>query len=226
MTGPTAPPAPPAPTGAAPARRVRGVVFDLDGTLADSWSLHLRCLRRSVAAVGSDRPSGARLAAAQRPTDLETLAALVPAELLAGAARAYDLALREELAGATSPVPPMPGARELVGLLRAEGLVLGICTGRSRAHARLLLDACGLPLDLTVAREDAARPKPAADGLLLALRRLGLAPEEAVYVGDSPADARQGAAAGVAATFVLGPPGPGRITALNDLPAALREARS
>ncbi|MFD9595329.1 HAD family hydrolase [Kitasatospora sp. NPDC059973] len=201
------------------------MVFDLDGTLVDSWALHLRCLRRSVVAVGLEQPSGARLAAAQRPTDLETLAVLVPAGLLGEAARAYDAAFREELAGGASPAPPMAGAREVVGLLRARGLVLGICTGRSRAHARLLLDACGLPLDLTVAREDAPRPKPAADGLLLALRRLALAPEEAVYVGDSAADARQGAAAGVAATLLLGPPGPGRLASLNDLPAVLRKAR-
>ncbi|MCG6495358.1 HAD family hydrolase [Kitasatospora sp. A2-31] len=205
-----------------------GVVFDLDGTLVDSWALHLRCLRRSLHAVGLPEPSAARLAAAQRPTDAQTLAVLVPPDLLDEAARGYDRELRRLLAEEPAERLAMPGARETVAALRTAGLALGICTGRSRAHAQALLDASGLPIGLTVAREDAAHPKPAAEGLLLALRRLGLAPGRAHYVGDSPADARQGAAAGVPTLLLRpgdGPPADGTLRSLHDLPAVLRKAR-
>ncbi|GAA2835615.1 HAD family hydrolase [Kitasatospora sp. CM 4170] len=204
-----------------------GVVFDLDGTLVDSWALHLRCLRRSLHAAGLPEPSAARLAAAQRPTDAQTLAALVPPDLLDEAALGYDRELRRLLAEEPTDRLAMPGARRTVAALRAAGLTLGICTGRSRAHAQALLDAAGLAIGLTVAREDAAHPKPAADGLLLALRRLGLTPDRARYVGDSPADARQGAAAGVPTLLLRpggGPPADGTLRSLHDLPAVLRKA--
>ena len=79
----------------------------------------------------------------------------------------------------------MPGIPALLDQLRERGLTVGVCTGRSRADAQALLDASGLAIDLTVAREDASLPKPAPEGLLRAMRLLRLVPGETVYVGDS-----------------------------------------
>lgn len=44
-------------------------------------------------------------------------------------------------------------------------------------------------LDVEVTADDAERSKPYADIFLVALERLGLAPEEALVAGDSPYDA-------------------------------------
>jgi phosphoglycolate phosphatase-like HAD superfamily hydrolase len=47
-----------------------------------------------------------------------------------------------------------------------------------------------------VGGEEVARPKPAPDGLMLAAGRLGLAPADLAYIGDSPFDTRAARAAG------------------------------
>jgi pyrophosphatase PpaX len=57
--------------------------------------------------------------------------------------------------------------------------------------------------DVVVTASDSAAHKPSAAPLLLALERLGAAPERAVYVGDAPVDVAAGKAAGVATIAVL-----------------------
>ena len=56
--------------------------------------------------------------------------------------------------------------------------------------------------DVVVGADDTERHKPDPEPILLALERLGAAPEDAAYVGDSPFDIRAAKAAGVAAIGV------------------------
>ncbi|HET6624335.1 MAG TPA: HAD-IA family hydrolase, partial [Gaiellaceae bacterium] len=56
--------------------------------------------------------------------------------------------------------------------------------------------------EVVVGYEDTERHKPEPDPVLLALERLGAAPAEAAYVGDSPFDIRAAKAAGVFAVAV------------------------
>jgi HAD superfamily hydrolase (TIGR01509 family) len=177
------------------------VVFDLDGTLVDSWQVHRTCLRRACTAVGAGRPSAAGLAQAQRATDLATLAELVGESAAAGALDVYHEALSDELGRRL--VTPVPTAATVLEELSTAGLRTGVCTGRSRPGAEALLASAGLTIPVLVAREDAVRPKPAPDGLRQALRSLGADPAAALYVGDTEDDRRQGRAAGVR-TIVIG----------------------
>lgn len=180
---------------------VRGVVFDLDGTLVDTWAVHADCLREAAEAVGRPRPGTARLFAVQRPTDLGTVSALVGAEFADEAFGRYQRAWRRKMAD--EGVRASPGAHRTVLALRQRGLAVGVCTGRSLDGARAALAAAALTPDVVVAREDAGPAKPAPDGLLRALHLLRLAADEAIYVGDGPADVEQGRAAGVR-TLLLG----------------------
>lgn len=200
----------------------RAVVFDLDGTLVDCASLHRHCLRQAVVAVGGQPPSAARLAAAEQPTDLGTVLRLVGPDRLEAAYRAYRSAFGAGLT--TRPPVALPAVGAALAASRRHGLPVGICTGRARREASLLLAATGLDLDVIVAREDCPAPKPASDGLVITVRRLGARPDEAVYVGDRPSDAAQGAAAGVA-TLVLTPEAARSETALAGL-VAMIEGRS
>ncbi|GAA1195145.1 hypothetical protein GCM10009654_60270 [Streptomyces hebeiensis] len=77
------------------------------------------------------------------------------------------------------------------------GIATGLVTLQKRDRLPWLLPSAVLDLlDVTVCRED-AEPKPAPDGLLLALGKLGIAPFEAVFLGDTTGDIAAARAAGI-----------------------------
>jgi len=93
----------------------------------------------------------------------------------------------------------------LLPRLRAEGRKLGVVTAKRHRTVALALDRfphLAEQLDVVVAHEDTDRHKPEPEPVLAALDRLGAAPEEAAYVGDSPFDIRAAKAAQVFAVAV------------------------
>ena len=58
--------------------------------------------------------------------------------------------------------------------------------------------------DTIVAFEDTAQHKPHPEPLLTAVKRLGISPQEAVYIGDAPTDAQAAKAAGMPVIIYAG----------------------
>ena len=100
---------------------------------------------------------------------------------------------------------------------------VALATNRS-ATTHGLIEHLGLDgvFDAVASARDKVRPKPAPDIVCLCLERAGVAPERAVYVGDSQIDVE--AASGAGAHF-LGVGGrvvhPHRVAGLGEVPAAL-----
>jgi phosphoglycolate phosphatase-like HAD superfamily hydrolase len=80
-------------------------------------------------------------------------------------------------------------------------LPLGVFTAADTSAAELLLGATGLRNSLgpVLGGDVAAHPKPSPDGLLAVCELLGIAPGEAAYVGDGPADVEVARACGALA---------------------------
>ena len=91
----------------------------------------------------------------------------------------------------------LDGAPDVLAALRSRGYRVAILTNNSLAGASAALRAAGLAgaAETVVTRDDVAAMKPAGDGAVEALRRLG-GPERAYVVGDSWIDGAAAAAAG------------------------------
>jgi len=96
-------------------------------------------------------------------------------------------------------VRPQPGAVELLASL-AGRVPLAIASNSRREMVELALARSGVtgPFQVIVSAEDVEHPKPAPDLYLLACRRLGVDPSEAIAVEDSPTGVRSAKAAGMA----------------------------
>ncbi len=93
------------------------------------------------------------------------------------------------------------GAVELTRALASRGIATGIVTRNFPQAAALTLKAIGVHVDVVLTRECAA-PKPAPDGVLEALSRLGKQARGALMVGDYLDDMLAGQAAGVRTCLV------------------------
>jgi pyrophosphatase PpaX len=185
------------------------VLFDLDGTLIDTYRLYLECYRRAMEPY-LGRRLGEDEILSWRPTSergfLVHWVGEAHAEACHVAAREHYEALHRALGEG-----PYEGVREMLAALRSAGYPLGIVTGKGR-HAWEVTErdlALG-PFGVVVTDDDVAAPKPDPQGLLAASRAIDVLPAEIVYVGDSEGDLRAGRAAGMRTAAALWPKtGPG-----------------
>ncbi len=99
--------------------------------------------------------------------------------------------------------PFLPGARELLGELKAAGIRVGLVTMSMRRMALHIANLIGPDaFDVVVAGDDASRPKPFPDPYLQACAALQVDPAEAVAIEDSPNGVRSAVAAGAAVIAV------------------------
>jgi beta-phosphoglucomutase len=158
--------------------QVRAIIFDLDGTLADTEKLHFEAFNYVLRALGIELTKADYFSRLVGLNDHDCFALLlrehrVPAnetrisELIAHKSAFYQATVTEH--GAF-----FPGALDFVRCCAAR-FPLALVTGTLRAEAELLLRK-GEIRELfaeIVAAEDVDRGKPAPDGFMLALRRLG-----------------------------------------------------
>jgi len=200
---------------------LRALLFDLDGTLADTERLgHRPAYNRAFRKLGLPFRWGPKLyrKLLRQPGGQERLLHYL---------ERYQPELGEHQPAADSDpkgwaktvhalksryfrrlvrrgrVPLRPGVARLMAEARVEGLRLAIVTSASRATLRpILRHSLGAELvqqvDVLVCGEDVAHKKPAPDLYLLALARLDLAPRQCVAIEDSEMGLAAAAAAGVA----------------------------
>jgi sugar-phosphatase len=169
------------------------LLLDLDGTLVDSTEAILRGWHEWARTAG---------AATDRLVDIvhgraaaDTINALLPGLSDDQLRRHIHDVLRIQ---ETDPAParPIAGATELVAGLDAGQWA--VVTGCSVGMATVRLAAGRLPTpDVLVGDEHVRAGKPDPEGYLLALRRLGIGPGDAVAVEDAPAGVAAARAAGI-----------------------------
>ena len=84
-----------------------------------------------------------------------------------------------------------PGARELLHGLKAQGVKTAIVSTKRGDTIELILESHGLrnAVEMVVGSADVKRPKPDPEGLLAAMKRLEVRPEDTLFCGDTVLDA-------------------------------------
>jgi phosphoglycolate phosphatase len=184
-----------------PARPIRGVLFDLDGTLIDHFATLYGCYEFALSTLGLPVPSREHVRRSVGGSMEVTMRKLIAEQHVAPAAALW----REHLARTyLDDVTLMPGGGELVRALHTRGLRLAVFTNKIGETSRGICAHLGLSphLDLVLGANDSPWRKPQPEFTALALERLGTSAADSVLIGDSPYDIDAARAGGMAALCV------------------------
>ena len=185
---------------------VRGLIFDLDGTLVDTVYAHVFAWYRALAEAGArieawriHRKIGMSGGLFTRAVAREVGRALDSNEVEAVQRRHGEL-FRELMPDR----PCLPGAVELLHHLRELGIPFGIATSGRRPEIDASLEALGVGLEtVVVERGHVARAKPEPDLFIACQERLGLPAEQCYVVGDAVWDLLAARRAGMLSVGVM-----------------------
>ena len=165
---------------------VRAIVFDVDGTLYYSEG-YLRHLTRAIIEVLAELMEVDLRRAELIFHSVKSRVKTVSMGLkLLGIDRRRFYEMVVERVEPCKYIRPRPELKKLLADLRDKNIKIGCHTNSSRRLAEMVLRCLGLRLedfDLVITCDD-AEPKPSEDGYLMAMKILGLRPNEILYVGD------------------------------------------
>ena len=193
---------------------MRTVIFDLDGTLADTSGDLIAaanvCFRQmgagDVLDPGADQGVALRGGKRMLTVGLERLGRYDPEVV----ERYYPLLLEAYAEDIDTQTVLYPGAMAAVAALSASGYGVGICTNKPEGLADLLLQRLGVreAFAALVGADTLSVRKPDPEPLREAARRAGGDPARTLLVGDSDTDRNTAKAAGVPSVLVtFGPSG-------------------
>ena len=173
--------------------KLHGIIFDLDGTLADTMSVCLQAFQETLQDYIGRGISLQELHALFGPSEEGILHNLLPDQ----AVEAYPryLAAYERLHhGCTQP---FPGVEALLDDLRARDMRIAIATGKSAETAAISMRMLGLAPRVERLETGFIDRGDKPELIRRVLQGWGLAPDLVAYVGDVPSDLHAAEQAGV-----------------------------
>lgn len=212
---------------------IRYLVFDFDGTLADSTEGIIKTTRATFARMGLPMPEDRDV---RQGIGLPLRGALrtagIPEDRIEEGADIYHEVFYEV---APKHIVLFPGAKEALEGLASRGYRMAIATSRSEHSLVMLLGEHGIAQYFEVLGSVGCvdNPKPAPDIVLWVLGRMGATPDQTLVIGDTVYDIQMGKAAGCSTCAVTyGNHGPDQLRTsspdymvddLRELPELLQE---
>jgi len=186
--------------------KLKCVIFDMDGTLVDSESVHDECFQRVFKKYGAE-VSHEELVLWNGigvPGLLEKL------EEVTGSRDEAQKWLDESLVDLerqllTVGFPTFEGAKKLLAFCKQQGLIVGLATSSLKEWGKVVVSKTGIDsyFDFMFFGDDVKNMKPAPDVYLLAARQADATPEECLVFEDSQVGVEAAARAGLPVVQIL-----------------------
>lgn len=185
---------------------LKAVIFDVDGTLVDSNDLHVEAWREAFRGFGKEL-SFEELHRQMGKGGDQLMPVFCTAEELGRFGVELERRRVDLFASDYLPrVRPFPRVRELFERVRAEGLRIALASSAKEEELERHKKSLRVEdlLETATSADDAERSKPHPDIFCAALTGLkGVAPHEALVVGDTPYDVLAARRAGMPAVGLL-----------------------
>ena len=186
---------------------IKAVIFDIDGTLMDTNPLHIRAWEQAFQHGGYSVPAERIAVEIGKGGDH-----LVPSILGDPQSKADEeeqerirKAHDDEYKKIADQAKPFPSAAQILAQLHQRGLKVALASSASEQEVKRYLGDLDADknVDVVVNKSDVESSKPAPDVFSVTLKKLGLKPDEAVAVGDTPYDISAARKLGLACVAVL-----------------------
>ncbi|WP_057938297.1 HAD family hydrolase [Algoriphagus resistens] len=176
-------------------RRIKAVIFDLDGTIANTLPLCISAFRQAIEPLIKRPVSDGEIIATFGPSEEGTIKALAPAH--------YDKGVADYLRYYESShhmcSTPFERISSLLGFLKEKGVHLSLVTGKGRYSTGISLKQFQLEEMFEFIETGSPLGPRKPEAIQLILEKLeNVSKDEVIYVGDAPSDILSSREAGVA----------------------------
>ncbi|WP_316735211.1 HAD family hydrolase [Pedobacter aquatilis] len=174
--------------------KIKAVIFDLDGTIANTLPLCIQAFRKSVEPLINRSLSDEEIIATFGPSEEGTIKILAPHNYNEGV-KSY-LHFYEKLHG-MCPVA-FAGVEEILSTLKQKGVHISMVTGKGNYSTEISLKQFKLNHFFEIIETGAPTGPRKVDGIKIVLEALSsLNKEEIIYVGDAPSDIEASRSVGI-----------------------------
>ena len=180
------------------------VILDFDGTLADTTGVILNAMQATIKELGLPARTDEECKAMIGLRLDKVPAVLFPECDLEGELYAQTYRKMFHLFNTEGAVTLYPNVVETLTALKEKGIILTIASSRNNVTLKVYLENLGLDsvLDYVLGGDDVKEGKPNPEAVIRTLEEFGIAPEEAIVVGDTVFDVKMGLNAGTRACGV------------------------
>ena len=180
----------------APIKKYKLVIFDWDGTVMDSVTKIVNCIRSSAESLNLVPPSDEAIKNIIGMSLEKAIDVLFPDNVAQH--QALISGYKYQYSVDTTPTPVFANVVSVLSALKEQGIVLAVATGKGRGGLERLLEQSQLRHFFSATRtSDDAQSKPSPDMLYQLLEELGISAQDAVMIGDTQIDMTMAKAAGM-----------------------------
>jgi phosphoglycolate phosphatase/pyrophosphatase PpaX len=175
-------------------QKIKAVIFDIDGTLANTVPLCVQAFRQALEPQLHRPLSDEEIKAAFGPDEEGTIQSFHPPDVKNATddfMRFYE-SLHEEICP-----QPFDGIKDLLGTLKSKGVHLAIATGKGKDCSQLSLQRFGILSYFDIIENGSPEGSRKPQAIARIVNVFGVQNKETLYVGDSPGDIKESRKAGI-----------------------------